>query len=50
MILLPKWNPLDPISSQERTSVLWLAASRENSPGKIAEYVLEYPYWGFRER
>jgi hypothetical protein len=28
---------------------LWLVASRENSPGKIAEYVLDYPFWGFRE-
>ncbi len=50
MILLPDWNPLDPISSEERKSTLWLAASRENSPGKIAEYVLEFPFWRFREK
>jgi replicative DNA helicase len=49
MILSPDWDPLDPISSEERKSNLWLVASRESSPGKIAEYVLEYPYWGFRE-
>jgi replicative DNA helicase len=49
MILIPAWDPLDPITSEERKSTLWLAASRENSPGKIAEYVLEYPFWGFRE-
>ncbi len=49
MILLPHWDPLDPVSTAERRSGLWLVASRENSPGRIAEYVLDYPYWGFRE-
>ena len=49
MILMPDWDLLDPISTVERKSTLWLAASRENSPGKVAEYSLEYPYWGFRE-
>jgi len=24
-------------------------ASRESNPGKIADYELEYPYWGFKE-
>jgi len=49
MILLPHWDPLDPVSTAERKSTLWLVASRENSPGRIAEFVLDYPYWGFRE-
>jgi replicative DNA helicase len=49
MILMPDWDPLEPISSQERKNTLWLVASRENSPGKIAEYIMEYPFWGFRE-
>ena len=49
MILMPDWDPVDPISTEERTSSLWLVASRENSPGKIASYRLEYPYWGFKE-
>jgi len=49
MILMPDWDLLDPISTVKRKSTLWLAASRENSPGKVAEYSLEYPYWGFRE-
>jgi KaiC/GvpD/RAD55 family RecA-like ATPase len=49
MILSPDWDPLDPISSEDRKSTLWLVASRENSPGKVAEYILEYPFWGFRE-
>jgi len=50
MILMPDWDPLDPISSGERKSTLWLVASRESSPGKVAEYVLEYPFWRFREK
>ncbi|MFZ0243940.1 MAG: DnaB-like helicase C-terminal domain-containing protein [Desulfobacterales bacterium] len=49
MILLPDWNPIDPISSKERVSSLWLVASRENSPGKIASYRLAFPHWGFEE-
>ena len=49
MILLPDWDPVDPISTTERKSSLWLVASRENNPGKIAVYQLEYPYWGFKE-
>lgn len=49
MILIPDWDMMAPLASGERKSTLWLAASRENSPGKIADYVLEYPYWGFRE-
>jgi KaiC/GvpD/RAD55 family RecA-like ATPase len=49
MILVPNWDPLEPISSRERKNTLWLVASRENSPGKIAEYIMEYPFWSFRE-
>lgn len=49
MILLPDWDPLDPIPTEERKSTLWMVASRENSPGKVAAYFLEYPFWGFRE-
>ena len=49
MILAPSWNPLDPFSSGERKSILWLVASRESSPGKVGEYVLDFPYWGFKE-
>lgn len=49
MILAPGWDPLNPFSSGERKSTLWLVASRENSPGRVADYVLDYPYWGFRE-
>ena len=28
---------------------LWLVASREHSPGRIAGYKLDYPFWGFIE-
>jgi replicative DNA helicase len=49
MILSPDWDPLEPFSSGERRSTLWLVASRENNPGKVADYELEYPYWGFKE-
>ncbi len=49
MILLPDWDILDPISTEQRKTTLWMVASRENSPGKIAEYALEYPFWGFKE-
>jgi replicative DNA helicase len=49
MILLPDWDPVDPLSAKQRESSLWLVASRENNPGKIASYRLEYPFWSFRE-
>ncbi|MGD2271278.1 MAG: DnaB-like helicase C-terminal domain-containing protein [Desulfobacterales bacterium] len=49
MILIPNWDPIDPISTAARESTLWLAASRENNPGKIGVYRLEFPYWSFRE-
>lgn len=35
--------------TMDRKSVLWLVASREHSPGRIAEYRLDYPFWGFSE-
>jgi len=49
MILMPDWDPLSPISEKERKNTLYLVASRENSPGKVADYYLEYPFWSFRE-
>ena len=30
-------------------STLWLVASREHSPGRVAGYRQDYPYWGFTE-
>jgi len=49
IILQPNWDILDPLSTAVRQSSLWMVASRENSPGKIADYALDYPYWGFKE-
>jgi replicative DNA helicase len=49
MILMPDWDPLDTISPEEKKSTLWTVASRESSPGKVAGYLLDFPFWGFRE-
>jgi len=49
MIFMPQWNAFKPFTTEERKSTLWMVASRENSPGKIADYRLDYPYWGFTE-
>lgn len=32
-----------------RVNQLWLVASREQSPGLVADYKVDYPYWGFSE-
>jgi replicative DNA helicase len=50
MVLLPDWDPFDSSPLEERTNNLWLVASREHSPGIIAEYRLDYPFWGFEEK
>lgn len=50
MVLLPDWNSFDSSPMDQRTNSLWLVASREQSPGKIADYRLDYPYWGFEEK
>jgi replicative DNA helicase len=50
MVLLPDWDPFDANPLDRRINSLWLVASRENSPGKIADYRLDYPYWGFEEK
>jgi replicative DNA helicase len=49
MIFLPEWEPIDIREKTERFNALWLVASRENSPGLIARYRLDFPYWGFSE-
>ena len=50
MVLLPDWNSFDSGPLDQRTNSLWLVASREQSPGKIGDYRLDYPYWGFEEK
>ena len=49
MIFLPEWEPIAIKEGSERLNALWLVASRENSPGLIARYRLDFPYWGFTE-
>jgi len=49
MVLLPQWDPFDDQPMANRCNDLWLVASREQSPGRIASYQLDYPFWGFRE-
>lgn len=50
MVFLPNWNSFDQGPLDQRSNSLWLVASREQSPGKIADYRLDYPYWGFEEK
>lgn len=49
MVLLPLWDPFDDTPPAERRNELWLVASREYSPGRVATYRLDYPFWGFVE-
>jgi len=50
MVLYPEIEGGKPVGEGGRNNTLWLVASRENSPGRVANYQLDYPYWGFRER
>ncbi len=49
MVLYPSWDALSTDPEKERKNKLWLVASREHSPGLVAEYVVDFPYWGFVE-
>jgi KaiC/GvpD/RAD55 family RecA-like ATPase len=49
MVLLPEWDHMQ-ANMQERVNKLWLVGSREHPPGLVGEYVLDYPFWGFREQ
>jgi len=49
MVLMPDWDPFVNSLPENRTNELWLVASREQSPGKIGSYQLDFPYWGFKE-
>ncbi|HBI14339.1 MAG TPA: DNA helicase [Desulfobulbaceae bacterium] len=50
LVLLPAWDPFDSGPLDQRINSLWLVASREHSPGKVADYRLDYPFWGFEEK
>jgi len=48
MVLFPSTD--DPGGTDvDRSNTLWLVASREHSPGRVADYSLDYPFWGFNE-
>ncbi|MFW2365726.1 MAG: DnaB-like helicase C-terminal domain-containing protein [Desulforhopalus sp.] len=50
MVLYPKETAIrENQGSKEAGNTLWLVASREHSPGRVADYHLDYPYWGFTE-
>lgn len=49
MVLLPQGEPFADGPPEERANDLWLVASREQSPGRVAGYRLDYPFWGFIE-
>jgi hypothetical protein len=49
MIMLPKWDLFDTGPPENRHNDLWLVASREQSPGLIGSYRLDFPFWGFVE-
>ncbi len=40
---------LHPTSAEKTVNRLFLVASREHSPGQVADYHQDYPYWGFTE-
>ena len=39
----------EPVEAPEKINKLFLVASREHSPGQVADYRQDYPYWGFTE-
>lgn len=49
MVLVTRWDPFEESSPEDRINELWLVATREQSPGKISDYKVDYPYWGFKE-
>ncbi len=49
LVFSPEWDPLEESLSRQRRNDLWLVASREHPPGLVAQYGLDFPYWGFVE-
>lgn len=50
LVLYPETDAQKISSVTDRDANLWLVASREHSPGLVAAYTLEYPYWSFKEQ
>lgn len=49
MVLFPTPSDRQGGGDRPRCATLWVVASREHSPGPVANYVLDYPFWGFVE-
>lgn len=49
LVLNTLWDPFAEEAPESRVNELWLVASREHPPGKVARYRLDYPFWGFIE-
>ncbi len=55
MVLLPSLPKSDattvgaPSAPARKKNTLCLVASREHSPGRVADYQQDFPYWGFTE-
>ncbi|MFO7606375.1 MAG: DnaB-like helicase C-terminal domain-containing protein, partial [Desulfurivibrionaceae bacterium] len=49
LIFLPEQQSSEDDPTSARTNALSLVASREYSPGLIARYRLDFPFWGFSE-
>ncbi|MGW8193039.1 MAG: DnaB-like helicase C-terminal domain-containing protein [Desulforhopalus sp.] len=51
MVLFPKIPAKNgQLSYTNSGNTLWLVASREHSPGRVADYRVDYPFWGFIEQ
>jgi len=50
MVLFPAALAGESKNIRKRRSTLWVVASREHSPGPVAMYELDYPFWGFVEK
>ena len=50
MVLFPKTVQKQNGDGDKRSATLWVVASREHSPGPVASYELDYPFWGFVEK
>lgn len=48
-IMTSQIDPYAPQAPTDRLVTLWMVASREIVPGKIADYRVLYPYWAFEE-
>jgi len=50
MVLNSDWDTFTTVAEQTRKNKLWLVASREHSPGLVAQYQVAYPFWEFVEQ